>query len=75
MQILTYAFDYILYIFSYSLFASYIGLFIVDWSSTGIMTSKFVICESESPWPAVLLVDSDFTNDEFFCHYPIHNYY
>ena len=28
------------------------GLFIVDWSLSGIMTSKLVIRESESPRPA-----------------------
>ena len=35
---------------------------LVDWSLSGIMTSKLVIRES------------DFTNDEFLGHYPIHNH-
>ena len=30
--------------------------FIVDWNSSGIMTSKLVICESESPRPADSLI-------------------
>ena len=43
----------------------------IDWSLSGIMTSKHVIRESESPRPNGL-VDSDFTNDAFLGHYPIH---
>ena len=43
----------------------------VDWSLSGIMTSKRVIRESESPRPAAS-VNSDFTNDAFLGHYPIH---
>ena len=44
----------------------------IDWSLSGIMTSKHVIRESESPRPNGL-VDSDFTNDAFLGHYPIPN--
>ena len=42
----------------------------IDLSLSGIMTSKHVIRESESPWPNGL-VDSDFTNDAFLGHYSI----
>ena len=40
---------------------------------SGIITSKLVIRESESPQPAAA-VDSDFTNDEFLGHYSIQKY-
>ena len=42
-------------------------------SLSGIMTSKLVIRESESPRPAASSIPSDFTNDEFLGHYPIKN--
>ena len=48
---------------------------LVDWSLSGIMTSKLVIRESELTKITILftyiLLDSDFTNDEFLGHYPI----
>ena len=42
---------------------------LVDWSLSGIMTSKLVIRESESARPAPRRFN--FTNDEFLGHYPI----
>ena len=38
-----------------------------------IMTWQLVIRESESPWP-IVLVDSDFMNDDFLGRYPILNF-
>ena len=31
--------------------------------------------ETRHPWILIGLVDSDFTNDKFLCHYPIHKIY